>query len=93
MKKATEKKMHITFSQEMVINLAVDRPKCWSNDDPNKSYIIAEAGGPQMANDGRMWFIGSFVAHLYHRGNFRFDAKFENIGGKQYVSVDHKKIK
>ena len=84
--------MHITLSQEMVINLAVDRPKNWREDGADQSYIIMEAGSPQMANDGREWFIGSFIAHLWHRGNYRFDCKFENIGGKQYVSVDHKKI-
>lgn len=88
-----DKKMHITLSQEMVINLAVDRPKNWREESPAKSYIIFEAGGPQIAEDGRTWFIGSFIAHLYHRGDYRFDTKFERIGGKQYVSVGHKKIK
>ncbi len=90
MKKNTDK-MRITVSQQMVINLAMNNPKGWMNDE--KSYIIAEAGGPQMAEDGRIWFIGSFLAHLHYRGNFRFDTKFERIGNKQYVSVDHKKIK
>lgn len=83
--------MKITFSQEMVINLALDNPKAFSMD--GKSYIIAEKGAPQMAEDGRTWFIGSFVAHLWHRGIYHFVSKFETIGGKQYISVEHKKMK
>lgn len=86
------KKMHITASQDAIISLALGRRdrKPYNRE---KSWIVAEAGGPQMAENGREWFIGSFIAHLWHRGTYRFDTKFERIGNHQYVSCDHKKVK
>lgn len=85
------KEMHITASQDAVISLAIGgRGRKPYNRE--KSWIVSEAGGPQMAENGREWFIGSFIAHLWHRGTYRFDTKFERIGNAQYVSCEHKKI-
>lgn len=85
-------KMHITASQDKVIGLTFNEQgkKPYNRE---RSWIIAEAGGPQMSEDGREWFIGDFIAHIYRKGVFRFNVKFERIGNQQYVAVDHKKVK
>ena len=84
--------MRITDSQDAVIALALnEQGKTTYNRE--KSAIIFEAGGAQMANDGREWYIGSFIAKIYRKGTFRFDTKFELWGnGEQVFCVFHKKI-
>lgn len=84
--------MHITESQNNVISLALNE-QGRKPYDRSKSWIIAEAGGPQMSEEGREWFIGSFLAHIHRKGTFRFDTKFETLGGMEYVNVEHKKVK
>ena len=53
--------MHITASQDKVIGLTFNEQgkKPYNRE---KSWIIAEAGGPQMSEDGREWFIGDFTS-------------------------------
>ena len=84
--------MRITDSQDAVIALALNEQgkKPYNRE---KSSIIFEAGSTQIAEDGREWFIGSFIAHIYRKGKFRFDTRFEKWGNmEQVVSVLHRKI-
>jgi hypothetical protein len=84
--------MRITASQDAVIALALnEQGKTPYNRE--KSSITFEAGSTQMANDGREWYIGSFIAKIYRKGTFRFDTRFELWGnGEQVFCVFHKKI-
>ena len=84
-------KMHITPSQDAVIALHFNEQgkKPYNRE---KSWIICEAGGPQMDDAGRNWFIGTFWAHIYRKGDYHFETKFERWGnGEQCVSVKAQK--
>lgn len=78
--------MEITNGQDHAITLALDYYK------RDKSSIIFEAGN-SIKENGEHYFIGSFIAHIYRKGKFRFDCKFETWGnGQKIYSVEHKKI-
>ena len=85
--------MFITESQNNVILLATyNYARQPYNRD--KSWIISEDGAPQYDELGRYWFVGTFVAHLWHRGDYRFEVKFERFGdGRQFVNVVSHKCK
>ena len=80
--------MEITNNQDYAIALSLGT----FNYNREKSSIIFEAGTNVNDRSGRMVFVGSFIAHLYHRGKFRFDCELEIINGKQYYSIDKKKL-
>ena len=84
-------KMHITHSQKNVIR-KTDKFSTWDYDlyafAAPDNYILAEAGGPQMAENGTMYFVGSFIAHIYRKGNYRFECSFN----RDEVTVTCKKI-
>ena len=93
MKSIMAKAIPITFLQHRAITLAT-----WEQGkklyDKDKSEIIMEFGGEQTSKDGEKFWVGSFIAKLWHRGTYRFDCKLETWGdGKQYYSVEHKKVK
>ena len=90
--KKKDKGMQISFSQEMVINYVLKTKKAWSNEDPNKSYIISEKGGPQILGKGTMVFMGTFKAHLWHRGDYQFTTRILNIFGNDLLCYEFKKI-
>lgn len=79
-------KMHITDGQDEAIRLSLD------NYDRERSDIIAE-GGSDTEWDGKKYYIGSFVAHVWRKGRYRFDCRFETWGnGERVYSVDMKKV-
>jgi hypothetical protein len=89
-------KMHITHSQKNVIR-ETDKFKTWNypwnynfyyNFPAPENYIVAEAGGPQIAENGMMYFVGSFIAHIYRKGNYRFECEFN----RDKVNVTCRKI-
>ena len=84
-------KMYITNSQKNVIR-ETDKFSTWYYNLYNfftpENYIIAEAGAPQIAENGTMYFVGSFIAHIYRKGNYRFDCEFN----RDKVNVTYRKI-
>lgn len=57
-----------------------------------KSSIIFEGGTEQNYN-GRLVFVGSFIAKIWYKGVYRFDCEIETWGnGKKLYSVTHKKL-
>lgn len=57
-----------------------------------KSSIIFEGGTVQNYN-GRLVFVGSFIAKIWYKGIYRFDCEIETWGnGKKLYSVTHKKL-
>ena len=82
----------IDFLQDCAIVLAThEQGKKLYNRE--KSYVVSENGGEEIAECGRKYWVGEFTAKLWHRGTYRFKCKLEKWGdGKQYYSVEHKKV-
>lgn len=84
-------KIHITNSQKNVIR-ETDKFSTYFfnlyNFSAPENYIVFEAGAPQMAENGTMYFVGSFIAHIYRNGDYRFDCEFN----RDKVNVTYKKI-
>jgi hypothetical protein len=85
--KKTHKPIRITDGQDNAISQTIG----FYNMD--KSNIVCEGGSEQKNNNGDNCFIGSFLAHIYRKGVYRFDCKFEVIDGCQYYTVVSKRIK
>lgn len=79
--------MEITNNQDYAIAFSLGT----FNYHREKSYIICESGTNTTDKAGRSVFIGTFTAHLHHRGNFKFTCALEDIMGKQFYSVDKEK--
>ena len=80
--------MKITDVQDYSIRL----PYQFEKYNREKSYIIFE-GGTEEEYNGHKVFVGSFIVHIYYKGNYRFDCKIETWGdGRSVYSVTHKKI-
>lgn len=80
--------MEITASQDYAIAFSLGT----FNYHRDKSYIVCESGSNQKDKGGHNVFIGTFTAHLWHRGDYRFTCELEDIFGKQYYSVDKEKV-
>lgn len=71
---------------------AIRLPVEFENYNREKSSIIFE-GGTQQFYNGRLVFVGSFIAKIWYKGVYRFDCEIETWGnGKKLYSVTHKKI-
>lgn len=80
--------MEITNTHDYAIALSLGT-FCYNRE---RSSIICESGRDIDDAAGRSVFVGSFTAHLYRRGKFKFVCELEYIDGKQYYSVDKTKI-
>ena len=79
--------MEITDGQDYAITLSMD------NYNREKSSIIFEAGNTNKDEDGRPYFDGDFIAHIYRKGKFRFTCYFETWGdGSKHYTVERKKL-
>ena len=80
--------MKITDCQDYTIRMPID----FERYNREKSNIIFEAGSEQNFNEHPV-FVGTFIAHIWYKGNYRFDCKIETWGNGQTIySVTHKKI-
>ncbi|MBP5457587.1 MAG: hypothetical protein J6Y37_13940 [Paludibacteraceae bacterium] len=77
--------MKITDGQDRAILLALD------GYNREKSNVTAESGTEIMIN-GRLSYVGVFHAHIYRKGNYRFECEREVWGdGTEHYCVEHKK--
>lgn len=80
--------MKITEYQDYAIRMPIEFEKY----NREKSSIIFEAGTEEEYNYHKV-YVGTFIAHIWYKGNYRFDCKIETWGnGKKVYAVTHKKI-
>ena len=85
-------KIHITDGQDAAISLALNE-QGKRNYNREKSYIICESGTTITRKYGGDWFVGTFHAHIWHRGDYRFETIFKIVNGydgeKEWCEVKH----
>lgn len=80
--------MKITDCQDYAIRM----PHTTEKYNREKSYIIFE-GGTEQEYNGHKVYVGTFIVHIWYKGNYRFDCKIETWeNGKKIYSVTFKKI-